>query len=160
AEVIVDIEPPHVAVAGAGDGRIRIDARDRVTNDVLVRYRLDAGSFSDWTRASRLGPIAFGDAAQIVVEAQDSEGSIGTATQPLVGGRFDGPAAGCGCGAAGGDGAPRGHLLLLLGVALAGAGARRRVRRAARGAVTAAGLVAAAGSWAGCSCGKNNTPTP
>lgn len=183
-EVVVDAEAPRVALAEAAEGLVRVDTRDVVTPDALVRYRLDDKPWSEWVRASRLGLVAVGDAHQITVEAQDGEGNVGTATQGLVRGRFDGTAAsGCGCRTAGGD-APQGQAIFLLGMALAGIGARlfRRRRTALplergagrtsaapveiaaplrkapgrlRRAMGGAAIVAFAGSWAGCSCGSH-----
>jgi hypothetical protein len=178
AEVVVDAEPPRVTLAEAGEGQVRIDARDRVASDVLVRYRLDRGSrpgpWSDWTPAARLAPVAVGDADQIAVEAADGEGNVGTAAQPLVRGRFDGIAgSSCGCRAAGADASP-GGALFLVGVSIAGIGARlfrsRRARsrerqgengsrkaggKAARQLISGLGVIALSSTWAGCHCGGN-----
>ena len=140
AEVVIDAEPPRVALAQAGEGLVRVDTRDVVTPDVMVRYRLDSKAWSDWTLASRLGLVSVGDAYQIAVEAQDGEGNLGTASQALVRGRFDGTAAaGCGCRTTGSGEAPRGHALFLLGISLAGIGARLFRRRAPLAAVTTDG---------------------
>jgi hypothetical protein len=183
-EVVIDKDPPTVKVAEGADGQIHVEAHDRVTADPIVRYRLDDKPWSDWTLASRLGAIAPSEAAVISVQAQDSEGNLGTASQALVRGRFDGTvASACGSCNVGSNAPPRGSALFLLGVALAGIGARlfgrkprpapRPVakgdapeppaparhalrRRVARKAFTAVGLVAAAGSWSGCSCGKSD----
>ncbi len=174
-EVVIDAEPPRVPVGAVEQGAVKIAARDLVSPDVMVRYRLDEGDWSTWTLASHLGAVVVGDAATLSVEARDNEGNLGTAAQALVRGRFDGTAAACGCRTAGDGEAPKAPALLLLGIALAGlarARSRRSSRRTAwsvrarsllpaRPAIEAAarrtlvgfGAIAFAASWAGCSCG-------
>lgn len=181
-EMVIDAEPPTVSVQEAADGKITVTATDLLTPDAELRYRLDGGGWSRWTPASQLGAVDVGHAGEIIVEARDSEGNVGTATQPLVRGRADGvTGAGCGCAVVGaledtsGTGStPSG--LWLLGIALAGVGARLRAAAArkapsarsapkARTALSAGtrralgGLAAAAfaSSWAGCSCGNTQT---
>ena len=174
-EIVIDAEPPAVSVKQDAEGKVTIEARDLVTSDTLVRYRLDGGKWSDWTLSSRLGPVAAAEASDVEVEAKDAEGNLGTAQQALIRGRGDpaAAAAGCGCSVVGDAEPPSRSALWILGVAIAGIGARlfRRsatrpgvsssaVKTAARRTLGAIGAMALASSWAGCSCGGVDTQTP
>ncbi|HSN98960.1 MAG TPA: hypothetical protein VLS89_11765, partial [Candidatus Nanopelagicales bacterium] len=130
-EVIVDAVAPAVVVGPVEDGKARIEVKDQVSGDASeLRFRLDDGAWSAWTRASELGLVEVGEAEDIEVEARDEEGNLGTAQQALIRGRVptDGAAAGCGCEVAGGPqaGGPAGWLVA---AALAGLGARLKRRR-------------------------------
>jgi hypothetical protein len=178
AEVVIDAEPPAINVNLLDDGKVTIEATDLVSPDALVRYRLGKGAWSDWTPASRLSAIDPGVEAEITVEAKDAEGNLGTATQPLIRGRFDGAAgSGCGCTTVGDSQTPA-HGLWVLGIALAGIGARlfRRGKKAETAAPrpaakkaspayysgrrTLGGFAAialASSTYAGCHCGGVET---
>jgi hypothetical protein len=129
-EVIIDAEPPTIQVGEVEGGKVALTVQDRLTPDAMVRFKLDKGAWSDWTLASRVKSVDVGEAAEIAVEARDSEGNVATASEELIRGRLDGPvAAGCGCTVVGQPQAPRG--LWLLAVALGGVGARLFRRRSA-----------------------------
>jgi hypothetical protein len=161
AEVVIDVDPPTIQVGPVQDGHVTIDVADRITTDPMVRYRLDQGAWSGWKRASLVGPIAVRDAAELSVEAKDTEGNVGTLQADLLRGRADGlTGSSCGCVVAGDDRAPH-HALFVFAAALAGLGARllRRKADAKRALGRAAGgvaTVAVLSSWAGCSCGNNS----
>src|SRR6185437_14240504 len=107
--------------------------RDRVTPDPLVRWRVGEGAWSDWTLASHLTPVAASEAGDLNVETRDNEGNVGTATDAIVRGRFDGTAASCGsCVAAGTSGRDGGQALVFLGIAIAGLFGRNRKRGQAK----------------------------
>jgi hypothetical protein len=176
-EVIVDAEPPAVAVREDQDGKARIEVLDKVSGPerAEVRYRLDGGAWSRWQRASEIGLLDVEDAGEIEIEARDEEGKLGTAVHALIRGRGAPGSSDCGCEVAGGS---RGGgaaawlaaaVLAAIGARLggrrrstkreAGGGARplgRRTlaRRAAHGALGLM-VLAAAGAQSGCNCGDD-----
>ncbi len=183
AEVIIDAQPPRVSVRQTEDGSVAVTARDLVTPDPVVRYRLDQGAWSTWTPASRLTSVPAAGASTITVEASDSEGNVGTVKHFLIRGNFDGTASSCGCTTVGDDRAPAGPALFLLGIGLAGLGARVSRRRpsardegapraalpapaprlpsasparVARHALGGVAVLAFASLWAGCNCNSNH----
>jgi len=164
-DFVIDAEPPSVAVGEVVDGKASISVRDLVSKpeQASFRFKLDGGRWSDWMPG--LANIDVGDANDITVEAKDEEGNIGTAEQALIRGRpSKDAAAACNCSL---PGQPRGAagVSWLLAAALAGIFgrlARRRapwapLRPALRRCLSGAALVAVCGSWAGCSCGDDDT---
>lgn len=177
-EFAVDASPPVVRVKQAGQGKVEIVVKDAVSalEAVLVRYRLDSGSWSDWIAANNLPLLDASDAETVDVEAKDEEGLIGTAAQAIRGKPVI-SADGCGCTVAGddsGDGKALGLLgALVLGIALR-FGKRRapkaEAKRAAKSAdpvkisrrlraLTSIAMVATAGCFAGCNCGGDTENT-
>lgn len=179
AEIVIDTRAPEVRLSPVDEaGNVVIHVSDLVATDghAKVRYRLDDGEWSTWSRVRDLAPIAVGDAGEIEIEAADDEGNLATAQQALIRGKpFSGDDA-CGCRAAGAPTSPPWGLAVF-GLGLLG-GLVRRLRRgseraprpiaprvSARTARTARttgrqclaslGVVAFAGSWAGCSCGDD-----
>jgi len=134
-EVVVDVDPPAIAVGPVEDGKALLTVKDRVSgaDQAEVRFRLDGGAWSPWQRASEVGPIAVDEADAIEVEARDEEGNVGTAQHALIRGRGNvDPSAGCGCEVAGGSrsSSPAGWIFV---AALAAIGARLKKRRQGRG---------------------------
>jgi MYXO-CTERM domain-containing protein len=129
-EVLIDVEPPSIAVRQAPGEEVAIAVRDFVSSEgkTLVRTRLDKGAWSAWAKASSDEVLVDVEgAAAIEVEAQDEEGNIATAAQAIIRGGAAASDAGCGCVAAGDD-AKAGSWAALFGAAIA-AVARARSRR-------------------------------
>ncbi len=130
-------------------------------------------------------PRRRGEAGQLNVETRDDEGNVGTATDAIVRGRFDGTAASCGsCVAAGSSSRDGGHALIFLGIAIAGLvgrnrkrgqkggsapkasrpvvspSARRAVGGVARQAVGGAAMMAVAATWAGAAAATTARGSP
>jgi MYXO-CTERM domain-containing protein len=177
AEVVVDVDPPTIAVGKVQDGKAALDVKDLVTRPdaALVRYSLDGGKWSEWQKAVDITTVDVGQAATISVEAKDEEGNIASTEQDLIRGRAEAVASGCGCSVPGQGSSTGGRGVALLGVALLGVFARLARRRkegasrpeakplprrasqarVARHVLGAAAVLVAAGSWAGCSCGSD-----
>ncbi|MBK9263594.1 MAG: hypothetical protein IPM54_27785 [Polyangiaceae bacterium] len=173
-EVVIDAEPPVITIAEPVGATAGIEVRDIVSGggEPRVRYRLDGGAWSDWTLASAITAVDVGDAAEITVEAEDTEGNVATASQALIRGRAIATGAGCGCTVAGEESSQSNAAWLvalgMVGVALrfarrrsdkpsAGAPSNPKVRAAtgSRGrralrALTGIAIIGAAGSFAGC----------
>ncbi|AUX22767.1 hypothetical protein SOCEGT47_032770 [Sorangium cellulosum] len=171
-EMVVDVDPPVIAIGAEVDGRVPLEVRDRVSDAerAKVRVRLDGGAWSPWATAAEMTAVEVGDAVDIEVEAVDEEGNLGTARQAILRGRVPlDPSAGCGCAVAGGpsDGPSSGLWLGLAAVAAAVRLARRRgvqgapppraLGRWARGALAGVAVIALFGAHAGCSCGDEPT---
>lgn len=98
-DVVIDAEPPVITIAEPINAKAAIDVRDIVSGgtEPHVRYRFDGGAWSAWKLASEITSVDVGDAAEITVEAEDSEGNVATASQALIRGRVLDTGAGCGC---------------------------------------------------------------
>ncbi|HVK66093.1 MAG TPA: hypothetical protein VM694_16535 [Polyangium sp.] len=180
-EVVIDAEPPVIAVGEVQEGnRVSVNVRDLVGGggESRVRYRLDGGAWSPWKPATELGTIDVGEAAEIDVEAEDAEGNVAEASQALIRGRALITGEGCGCAVVGDD-RTQGKPMWLVGLALLGAvirfGRRRSPKAAAAKpapapaparrasarrtirALSGLVIIGTAGSFAGCSCGGDDS---
>jgi MYXO-CTERM domain-containing protein len=161
-----------VNVGAVEDGQVSLVVHDvSGTDGMMVRSRLDAGAWSEWSRFDALRALAVGEASDIEVEVKDSEGNIGSKQQALIRGKPN-AAAGCNCSVSGDPRAPSGALwLVVAGIAAVvsrlvsrrsdkpAAPARQpsatapRSRFASRAALAVA--VIGLGGWSGCSCGDD-----
>ncbi|MDI3286385.1 hypothetical protein [Polyangium sp. 15x6] len=180
-EVVIDAEPPVIAVGEVQEGnRVSIDVRDFVGGggESRVRYRLDGGAWSGWKPATELGMVDVGEAAEIDIEAEDAEGNVAEASQALIRGRALITGEGCGCAVVGDD-RTQGKPMWIVGLALLGAvirfgrrrspkavaakpaqapaPARRASSRRTIRALSGLAIIGAAGSFAGCNCGGEDS---
>lgn len=182
-DVLIDGHAPAVRVKEVEGDKAQILVDDEVSSSeaVFVRYRVDAGSWSGWVRASELPLVDVTPGSDIDVEARDEEGLVGSASQAIRGKPAATSGGGCGCTVAGettGDGRLAGLLGALLLGAIVRFGKKRRAPRAeqpkpapeAKAArrpaaapartlrsMTALAAVASAGLFAGCNCGNVET---
>jgi hypothetical protein len=128
-EVLIDAEPPTIAIGSAEDDEVQITVQDFVSGPerTQIRTRLDDGAWSDWRAASSTVLIDVGGASAVSVEARDEEGNIASTSQAIIRGGAVDIAGGCGCITAGTERTP-GRWSWLVGLAFAGL-ARRPVRR-------------------------------
>ncbi len=96
AEILVDVLPPSVELE-ATDAGVVVDARDVLSEQLLVRFREAGGDWSEWDLLTEDYLIGT-DAEEIDVEVQDEAGNIGSASSALIRGRPNPATAGSGCG--------------------------------------------------------------
>lgn len=137
-DVVIDAEAPVITIGEPVSAKAAIDVQDIVSGgaEPRVRYRLDAGAWSDWTLASQIKSVDVGEASELAVEAEDSEGNIATASQALIRGRAIPTGAGCGCTVVGEE-SSQSHSAWLLALGMVGAAlrlARRRSDKPSEGA--------------------------
>ena len=146
-DVTIDAIAPSIKVKETAPGKAEILVKDAVSEieTVLVRYRIDGGSWSEWLSASDLPVLDVEDADEVEVEAKDEEGLVGTAAQAIRGKAIPSADGGCGCTVAGGD-SGGGKALGLLGLLVVGVALRlgRKGRGRAATAPKDATLVPAA----------------
>ncbi len=160
--VIVDVEPPLVALSREGD-RYKVEATDVVSEpDALVgRTKLDDGPYTDWLPLAALDRVAVEGAKLLTVEVRDEEGHVGSITQELRGrpdktGQTAG-SGGCGCTV---PGKTEGSLPLFGALGIAGVLAFLRMRRRRLAEVAAgAAVMSVSGTWAGCLCSSSDSTT-
>lgn len=180
-DVRIDGQAPVIRVKEVEEGKAQIEVRDVVSNaeGLFVRYRVDAGSWSAWLRASELSLIDIVPGSDVDVEARDEEGLIGSTSQAIRGKPAATSGGGCGCTLAG-DSTDDGKIAGLLGALLIGAVLRlgRRGRKEQKGvasapkapratarqragrtlrALTCVAAVTTGGLFAGCNCGEVET---
>ncbi len=129
-DVVIDAEPPVIAIGEPEGAKTAIDVRDVVSGgtEPHVRYRLDDAAWSGWKLASEITSVDVGDAAEITVEAQDDEGNVATASQALIRGRGIPSMGGCGCTVVGED-ASQNNAAWMLALGMVGAVLRLGRRR-------------------------------
>ncbi len=176
----IDTMAPSIRVKQTAEGKAEILVKDLVSEaeTVLVRYRVDGGSWSEWLAATDLPVLDVSDADDVEVEAKDEEGLVGKASQAIRGKAIPSADGGCGCSVVGSDSTGNGKALGLLGVLLVGIALRvgRRSRKSAPAAskpakapasaqkvsrtlraLTGIAAVSTAGLFAGCNCGAVET---
>lgn len=176
--VTVDVDPPVVKLAKAGEEATTVDAWDLIsaTEALQIRYRFDDGSFSDWSAYAPGSAIAWADGARnLAVQVRDEEGNIGSTSQALIRGRPDkslagGSSSACGCSVPGSTGRGAGlagvaAAMGALAMAMRMRGRRRpfvgsRAARAAGSVAASAAVLALSSSWTGCNCGDSSTTEP
>ncbi|MBK8258117.1 MAG: hypothetical protein IPK82_36310 [Polyangiaceae bacterium] len=176
-DVVIDGEAPAIAVKEQGNNKAKIVVRDVVSSldATFVRYRIDGGSWSGWTRASELQLLDVTPGGDVDVEARDEEGLVATASQAIRGKPLPSDG-GCGCTVVGNDSSD-GKLAGILGVMVLGAALRFGKRRSSKKAAPSAALspkakairsmraltgiavVTTAATFAGCNCGEETQST-
>ena len=180
-EVLIDTVAPNTKVVESEDGTITLNPVDLVSDDeLLVRYRFDEGTWSNWIKKGDLAAIEAPEfAEQIEIESKDEAGNLGTAQHALIRGLPGADGGGCGCEVPGQSSRIPGTLLFA-GVGAALALLRRRASKkaapkakatptrrptsnttkralASRTLLASIGLFGFGSSFGGCSCDDDPT---